>query len=353
MSETKDNHFVPRLYLRNFTDDPSAKNGKFDLFNLSSGEHIGVVPHASQMIERYFYEKGSEIETKLGQEFEGKHATLIKYILEKKPLPPASSLLEIALLMHFRTRAQRDEDLAFRKHMIDQSMDYLVSSFKSHLRMKLWIFAKLINDKIIRTIVRQGAYEQYLKKTDSSSKQIKNFERISGEMTGLDCVILDNTHTTGLISSDRPVVLLNPFLRRKEVNFGRDGMFQMGILLFMPISPEKLLVCYDPNIYENPQTISSGVLSTNDIEKLNRLQIHCGVETIYSRALAQGIESLVTDVLIQKKPPQIITLDLPGDYQLTYKESNLPNYSFDFLKEKSGTDDIKLRLPYGRPEVVV
>lgn len=353
MSETKDNHFVPRLYLRNFTDDPSAKNGKFDLFNLSSGEHIGIAPHASQMKERYFYEKGSGIETKLGEEFEGKHAALIKDILERKPLPPSSSLLEIALLMHFRTRAQRDEDLIFRRHMIDQHMDYLVSSFKSHLRKKLWIFAKLTNDKIIRAIVKQGVYDRYLKQTDSSAKQIKNFERISTEMTGLDCVILDNSNATGLISSDRPVLLLNPFLQRKQVNFGRDGMFQIGILLLLPISPEKLLVCYDPNIYENPQVISTGVLSENDVEKLNRLQIQCSVEAIYSRILAQDIESLVAEVLSQKKQPQIITIDLPDEYQLTYKESNLPNYPFDFLKEKSGTDTIRLRLPYGRPEAII
>lgn len=236
--------------------------------------------------------------------------------------------------------------------MIDQHMDYLVNSFKSHLRKKLWIFARLINDKIIKAVVKQGAYEQYLKKTDSSAKQIKNFDRIRGEMTGLECVILENAYT-GLISSDRPVLLLNPFLQRKKVNFGKDGMFQMGILLILPISPEKLLVCYDPDIYENPQRISSGKLSENDVEKLNRLQIQCGVEAIYSRALPQNIESLVAEVLSQKKQPQIITMDLPGDYQLTYKESNLPNYSFDFLKEKSGTDSIRLRLPYSRPQAVV
>ena len=353
MSEVKDNHYVPRLYLRNFTDDPSAENGRFDLFNLGSGKHIGVVPHAPQMKERYFYEKGSEIETRLGQEFEGKHATLIRDLLENNSTPSSSSLLEIILLMHFRTRAQRNEDLFFRRHMIDQYMDYLVSSFKSHLRKKLWIFAKLINDKIIRAIVKQGAYEQYLKKTDSSAKQIKNFDRIRSEMTGLECVVLDNPNSIHLFSSDRPVLLLNPFLQRKKVNFGKDGMFQMGILLILPISPEKLLVCYDPDIYENPHAISSGKLSQNDVEKLNRLQIQCGVEAIYSRTLPQNIELLVAEVLSQKKLPQIITVDLPGDYQLTYKKSNLSNYSFDFLKEKSGTDSIRLRLPYGRPEALV
>jgi hypothetical protein len=349
MSETKDNHYVPRLYLRNFTDDPLAKNGKFDLLNLSSEEHIGIVPHATQMKERYFYEKGSEIEAKLGEEFEGKHATLIKDILEKKLPPPSSSLLEVALLMHFRTRAQRDENLALRKHIIDRHMGYLVSSFKSHLRKKLWIFAKLIDDKMIGTMVKQGAYGQYLKKTDSSAKQIKNFEKINSEMTGLNCVILDNKNAAGLISSDRPVLLVNPFLQRKQVNFGKDGMYQMGILLLLPISPEKLLVCYDPNIYENPQITCANALSESDVEKLNRLQVQCAVGAIYSRVLPQNIKSLVTEVMSQKKQPQIITVDLPGGYELTYKESNLPNYSFNFLKEKSEAESIKLKLPYSRP----
>lgn len=352
MSEARDNHFVPRLYLRNFTDKPLDKNGKFDFFNLKTTKLIGVIPHGSQMKEKYFYEKGSDIETRLGKEFEGKHATLVRNILEKKTLPSSASLLEIALLMHFRTRAQRDEDLFFRRHMIDQNMDYLVSSFKSHLRKKLWIFVKLINDSMVEKIVRQGAYEQYLKKTDSAAKQVKNFERIKGEMIGLECVVLDNQNLTNLVSSDRPVLLLNPFLQRKRVNFGKDGMFQMGILLLLPISPEKLLVCYDPNIYKNPHTVSEGVLSEQDIEKLNRLQIQCGVEAIYSKVLPKNIKIVVAEVLKQKKPSQIITLHLQGNYHLTYKESNLPSYTFDFIKEKDCTDDIKLKLPYSRPEAI-
>jgi len=140
-------------------------------------------------------------------------------------------------------------------------------------RKKLWIFVKFINDSVIEKIVRQGAHQQYLKKTDSAAKLIKNFERIKGEMTGLECVVLDNQNSTNLISSDRPVLLINPFLQRKRINFGKDGMFQMGILLLLPISPEKILICYDPNIYENPCTINSGVLSEQDVEKLNHLSL--------------------------------------------------------------------------------
>ena len=190
--------------------------------------------------------------------------------------------------------------------MIDEHMDYLVSTFKSYLRKKLWIFAKLINDKIIRAAVKHGAYEQYLKETNSSSKQIEHFDRIRSEMTGLECVVLNNPNSTHLLSSDRPVLLLNPFLQRKKVNFGKEGMFQMGILLILPISSEKLLLCYDPDIYENPHTISSGKLSENDVEKLNRLQIQCGVEVVYSRFFPPNIKSLVDSVLNQKKLPQII-----------------------------------------------
>ena len=352
MSEVKDNHYVPRLYLRNFTDNPAHKNGKFDFLNLESQEHIGVIPHGSQMKERYFYKKGTDIEKKLGDVFEGKHATIVKNILDNQFVPDSASLIEIVLLMHFRTRAQRDEDLFFRKHMIDQNIDVLVSSFKSSLKRDVPFLANAMGDAVIEDMVRGGSYKKYLKKTDSAEKQIKNFERIKEEMAGLKSVILNNTSSTNLISSDRPVLLLNPFLNRKKVNFGKDGMFQMGILLVLPISPTKIIICFDSNIYENPFEISKRELSDQDVEKINKLQILCGVEGIYSKQLPKDITEIVSAYLKEKKTPQLITVHLPDDYYLTYKESNLPNFSFDFLKEKKEADTLRLRLPYPRPDSV-
>lgn len=348
MSNVKDNHYVPRFYLRSFTDDPSHRNGRFDFFNLKTKKHIGVIPHGSQMKERYFYKKGTDIETKLNDEFEGKHATIIKTILASQAT--SESLVEMILLMHFRTRAQRDDDLFFRKSMIDQHLDYLVASFKRSLPfwVRILVQVRLLKDSHIEKIVRQGAYEEYLKKTDSAEKQIKNFKRIKKEMAGLTAHILDNPHTTNLISSDSPVILLNPFLNRKKVRFGRTGMFQIGILLILPISPKKVVVCFDSDIYESPTEVSKGILTENDVKHLNELQILSGAEGVYSISLPKNIETIVSDTLNGKKSPSIVTLHLPDNYQLTYKDSGLPDVDFSFIKEKKHTDTLTLRLPYSR-----
>src|SRR3989344_3928957 len=196
MSNVKDNHFVPRFYLRNFTIDPAVKNGRFDFFNLKSRKYIGKIPYGSQMKEKYFYEKDSEIEQMLGEKFEGKHATLVRDLREDITKPNESMLLEMVLLMHFRTRAQRDEDLTFRKHMINTLLDSLVESFKAHLRKDApWLLDRVTHDEV-KDLVRSGSSERYLRKTDTTRKEVRHFLKIKEQISGLRCAVLNNPTLT-------------------------------------------------------------------------------------------------------------------------------------------------------------
>lgn len=346
MSQTKDNHFVPRFYLRNFTKDPTLENGWFDFYNLKGQKHLGEIPHGSQMQERYYYEKDSEIEKMLGEKFEGKHAALIRGLIDGSEEPNEEWLIEMMLLMHFRTRAQRDENLAFRKHMIDTLLDNMVRSFKRYLQRDVpWLLSRIRDDQI-KDIVRTGSYERYLRRTDTARKGVEHFLKIKEEVKGLRCVALSNTTQSPLVSSDRPVILLNPFLARKDVSFGRTGLFQMGIVLILPINPSKIIVCYDSGIYE--QINETSVLTTEDVANINRLEILVGVEGIYSIILPNRILSAIPEICREKRDPQIVNVELPGDYLLTYKDYMLPTLALSFLREKKGTDQISLRLPYQR-----
>lgn len=349
MSKRKRNHYIPRFYLRNFTDIPTAENGKFDFLNIKTGKYIGIIPHGSQMQETYFYEKSSDIENMLGDEFEGKHACLVKDILGKQQEFDPAALLEIVLLMHFRTKAQRDEDLFFRKNVIDRHLiDHMTSGFRSYLEKELPQLAGIWNDADLKKAVRKEAYGQYLKETDSAGKQIKHFKELRSEMDGLNAVILNNLSLLNLVSSDRPVLLLNPFLNRRKAAFGKDGMLQMGILLILPLNPQKIIVCYDPKIYKNPLQVSEGILTENDVKNLNKLQVLCGVEGVYSKMLPTGFCQTVTEILDKKVSPKLVTAHFPGGYELMYKDNGLPNIDFSFVKEMDGTDDIKLTPPYAR-----
>ena len=326
-----------------------VKNGQFDFFNLKSGEHIGVIPHGPQMKETYFYEKWSNIEEKLDRDFERKHASLIRKLLEGEMEIENKLLLQVVLLMHFRTKVMRDKNLALRQLTIDQHLDWMSSSFRAHLEEEFPGMFSGLSDEALKKIVQDGAYSEYLKKTDITKKLIENFKWHQRQVSDLKVVILDNPTGVNLISSDHPVIHINPFLINHNSKFGRGGLAQLGAILALPINPRKLVVCYDSGVYENPLDINQGKLSENDIHNLNKLQILCGTEGIYSLKLPSNISALISDTLRTKQDPVFVQVDLPNNYQLTYTDSKLPNLPLSFIKEKSDFKNDIFVLPYARP----
>lgn len=348
MANKKKNHYVPKFYLRNFTDDPQNEKSKIDLFNIKGNTYVGPVYYGPQMQESYFYSIESGWEDRLNDDFEGNHKQIISDLLAGKT-PSKNVLMEVVLLMHFRTKVRRNKDIIFRKILIDRNLDYLVKSFKSHIRNSYFGLGRIVlfflSEKQIESLVRRESYREYLKPQDIAGKNIDNFKRLKEEAKGLEAVILENDTKNNLISSDHPAIIINPFLSKRVKNAGVNGLKQMGVLLLLPISPKYLLLCYDPEIYElDPKKI----LTSQDVSGLNALQVWVAEEAVYSRFLSKQVLYLIKQNLKKRKSPQMVISEIGSEYEMYYEDDNLPDSSFSFLSLKKNVNQIRLRMPFAR-----
>jgi len=95
-------------------------------------------------------------------------------------------------------------------------------------------------------------------------------------------VFLQNKTTHSFISSDAPIVPLNPFF--EQVNYpGNFGLGNCGLQIYCPLSPKLAVLLYDPDIYrfrDVDHPMIQQVESPKDVRALNGLTISHSYETI-------------------------------------------------------------------------
>jgi hypothetical protein len=347
MADYKKNHYIPKFYLRNFTDNPTNLNGKFDFFNTKNPKYIGHIDHSVHMQESYFYPKDSDIEIRINKEFEGKHAKIIKDICNGQE-KENSELLEIFLLMYFRTKNKRDEIYSFRKFCIDEYLIKYIEPFKKFLKKQQPELAGVLSDEQLKENMRNVAYEEYLNFKKSAEDNVGNFEKINKEISGLETAILKNITGINLISSDNPVILINPFLKRRIKNAGINGIFQIGVILFLPINSEYLLIAFDSKIYDQNIIFNKKIMNEIDITNLNKLQTICSKNGVYSKKIHKNTLAEIIMNSKNKVEPKIINIELPENYFISFIDDALPDLEFTFIKEKENAGNILLQIPFAR-----
>lgn len=333
MPDYKKNHYIPRFYLRNFTDDIYSLHGKLDFFNTKTNKYIGKIDHYSQMQEDYFYPKGSPMEKKLGEDFEIKHSTIINKII-KNEIIDSNELLELVLLMYFRTKHQRDSIVNFSRFAIDNYLTENIEPFKKFLSEKEpGIDFGNLPDEYIRENMRQSAYAEYSSNEKMAEKSIERFKKINEEILGLKTVVLKNNTTVNLISSDHPVIVFNPFLKNRVRNVGIYGLFQMGIVILLPIDPKHVIVAFDNNVYEESFILNFSIRKTSDINNINILQTLLSKEGVYTKEFDKETLNNISKSSINKIQSKIIRCDFPNNYSFSYTDECIPNFKFLFLRE--------------------
>ena len=99
---------------------------------------------------------------------------------------------------------------------------------------------------------------------------------LTDAMKDLRFLVLTQTKSA-FITSDNPVVKYNQYYENVRA-FGTTGIGQKGLQIFLPLSPNHLLVLYDGNVYDH---VKSHKLSENDIDTINVLQILFAETNVY------------------------------------------------------------------------
>lgn len=118
--------------------------------------------------------------------------------------------------------------------------------------------------------------EQKTKKITSPEKSLEMVASIEELIDDLEVIVLDCISEVKLISSDAPVICINPF-EPHGVGFGC-----IGLIIFFPVSDSKLVVIYDGKMYKANRNISV-VSDKQEIYNLNVYQYISAERIIYGK----------------------------------------------------------------------
>jgi len=258
MPANKKHHYVPKFYLKNFSQNSLSIN----IYNVPHDKTINNANLKNQCYKDYFYGKDDKVEKALGG-IEGAASEIFREIIRNQSAPrPLTKehmrLVLFVLIQHSRTTYAVD----VLNEMTDKFAKKMLATEKS---LDLQDF-----DKIKVSITDAGAFSVA---TATSALHL---------VLDLKCKILIAKEGAEFITSDNPAILYNQLFENMDY-MSAIGLSCKGLQIFLPISPTILLHYYDSDCYKLGDRKSNAVRITElrDMDSLNLLQLVNASENIY------------------------------------------------------------------------
>lgn len=266
MPEKKNQHYVPRFYLKKFSDENKAR---VNLYNISRGMLVEGASIKGQCVEPYFYGKNSDIENLFG-DIEAIVSKVIERLLVTNRIPDRKSpechaFLFYIILQHYRTKHAVEQN--------DETTDKLIKAFLRHDpnlkglpldRYKITLNNAVALNLLIASSIYWLAFD-------------------------LDAKIIANSSSEDFITSDSPVVFYNQYMESFR-GASCTGLTSQGLQVFFPLSPKIMFHLYDPKIYKVAPKNSSicDVQTKAEALKFNELQWLNALENVYFSRQSTG-----------------------------------------------------------------
>lgn len=255
MAENKKQHYVPKTYLKHFS------SGKvFSVLNIGDDEIHENVPYASQCYEDYFYGKNLEWEKRLNS-MESQWGIVLDKICRGENIDDNDKTLlkQFSIYQYYRTAAREQFNIMSHKERLREAA-------------KIALQRDEINDEEIDVFLEQKAKER-----TSPEKTLEMVDSMEEVIDDLEVIVIDCIAESNLVSSDAPVICINPFEPYKV------GLGCMGLIIFFPVSDSKLVVIYDGKMYKSNANIS--VISDElEISALNAYQYISAERIVYGKS---------------------------------------------------------------------
>ena len=272
MASNKNQHFVPRCYLKPFTLDEN--NVAISVYNIDSKKLIKNAPVKNQCSKSYFYGQNELLENAI-QSMEGAYANFLRAIR----LPNHSFHEECSKFFkrfwwfqHLRTEAASKRAAEMNNEMgAALKMD---SSFNLEIKDSVDIAMGVFADSIDRADDLKG------------------------------CLIKNNTQLP-FITSDDPAILTNKWFQLDNRFRGETfGLRSAGAILLMPLTPKILFCAYDPDVYAIQKSNGwANITNENDVLAFNQHQfLNCRAVIFPGEILS---ELSLTKTLLQFKKSRI------------------------------------------------
>jgi hypothetical protein len=297
-SKNRSQHFVPRHYLRRFSFDEGQR---IRVLTIKNDKYIPEAGLKGQCARDYFYHTDPRIEENLG-ELEGKAEEYFKRITEQHWLPsdgPArNDLLTILNVMRSRTEMFADQTLRVPETAMREGFRrYLEANNKHEL-------LKFLPDLRFRA-------------THWPTQQVIRGLTSTMLLSDLQIKLLVGPSEVHFVTSDHPVVLLNQAFVNILRNQSVSGLAMRGLQLFLPLSPDLLMLAFDPICYRvgHPGRKVIQINRKEDVELINALQILNANQCVYFRDEVD--EPLFRNLLFKFRPKRPNPRDLIETHEVT------------------------------------
>lgn len=273
-------HYVPQFYLRNFSSDlRKSTPRRINLYNIPGCFILRNIGLRDQCFRRSFYGPDDHIENGLAS-LESEWAVTIKQFCESDTPPLVGSEQHLSLLSFLALQLLRTPRHALQ---VDDSADQMAKSvMEEHPDFKnVDLDSIRIQTDNAVLIGMQPALQMAMCFSD------------------LRVGILEAPADCEFITSDAPVVTYNLYCEGYR-HSGTTGAAQVGLLVYVPLSPRRACLLYDGKIYKVGRPGSPK-------------PIHCQTHDVFQ---INGLEFLDahTNLYFQGDQPEAYFSDLAGRY---------------------------------------
>lgn len=242
MASNKNQHFVPKCYLRPFTSEEAGV--VINLYNIDRQKLIPTAPVKSQCSRDYFYGKDESLEKAI-QHLEAQYAIALRAIRE--PSYQLTDEHRYLLKVFWLFQYLRTEEASRRAVAMNDEMLQTAGAPNSDFRLE------------IREAVQIA---------------METFRDTMDIMSDMKVCLFKNRTQVPFVTSDDPAILSNRwYLSSPKVRGRSFGLSSAGNILILPLSPTILCLGYDGDVYSVPHRSGwVNVRRQSDVEALNQHQ---------------------------------------------------------------------------------
>lgn len=318
MPENKKHHYVPKFYLKRFSKDKKS----ICLYNFPRELKVANANLKNQCYKDYFYGKDKKAEHALAG-MEGETSLLYGEIDKHGSLPPPLSQEHIAFIISMLIQYSRTKYSA-------EAMDEI------HDKM----FKQVFKEKIESELKGVNLDDYVVGIQDVARYSIGILVQFYPHALDLGYKLLINKTNTEFITSDNPVVMTNQLLSFRKVG-SNTGLSSKGLQIFYPLSPDKLAIIYDYEVYRvgSKNKIVIDITNEKDVYNLNALQGCSCHENIYFMSDNQNVAAIHKKVkpFLRKRKANILVFPeydngkKKSELIMNYKEDVKFNINLSFL----------------------
>ena len=270
MASNKNQHFVPRCYLKPFSVGPSFAT--INLLNIDRLRFIESAPIKHQCSGNYFYGQDPQLEKAL-QTTEGAYANVLGEIIQ--PGYQLSDNHRSLLRRFWLLQRMRTEAASTRAIELITTMGHAAGVPPEEFRMNI--------REAVQDSMRLFATEMY-------------------SVDDLKICLLRNRTALPFVTSDDPAVLTNRWQLESPRTKGKSfGLQSAGALLLLPLTPQILCLGYDGDVYSIPHEKGwVEVKRESDVFALNQHQFFNCLANIFVQDPAH--RELIRDAFMASAP---------------------------------------------------